>query len=100
MKTELVSPGTQKIVSYAYRSSTLLENMSEGMQKLAEGVFWLVLNDGKNTLVPIKKTFHQNKSCFVCDIMRGTFTSAQALAKAYDEVQGNQHMTFKTVNLE
>lgn len=100
MKTRLETPGTQKIVSYPYCYSTLFENMSEGMQKQTEGVFWLVLNDGKETLVPIRKTMHQNKSCFVCDIMLGTFTSAQSLAKAYDEITGNQLMTFKTLSFE
>lgn len=100
MRTKLESPGTQKIVSHDYLHCLLFENLSEGMQKLTEGVFWLVLRDGKETIVPIRKTSHQGKSCYVCDVMRGTFTSPQALAKSYDEFTGNQLMTFKTVSFE
>lgn len=97
MKSQLVTPGTQKIVSYSYRYSTLYENCSEGMQKLNVGVFWLILNDKEKTLVPITKTFHQSKSCYVCDTMPGTFTNPQALAKAYDEATGNMLPTFESL---
>lgn len=82
MKPNLVNPNSAMIVSYEYNHCTLYENMSEGMQKLAEGVFWLIRKDGKNTLVPISKTMHQGKSCFVCDIMLGTFTSPTGLERS------------------
>lgn len=100
MKPNLVNPNSAKIVSYEYIHSTLFENLSEGMQKASENVFWLILKDDKRTLVPIKKTMHQSKSCYVCDAMLGTFTSPQSLAKAYDEITGHQLMTFQSVNIE
>ncbi len=100
MTTKLVSPGTQKIVSHDYLYCTLYENLSEGTQRLIEGAFWLILKDGKESLVPITKTTHQSKTCYVCSAMDGTFTSPQALAKSYDEMTGNQLMTFKTVKIE
>lgn len=102
MKPNLVNPNSAKIVSYEYNHSTLYENMSEGMQKASENVFWLILKDGKDTLVQISKTIHQGRSCYVCDLenMRGTFQTPYSLAKSYDEVTGGQLMTFKSVNIE
>lgn len=97
MKHNLVNPNSAKIVSYEYNHSTLYENMSEGMQKANENVFWLILKDGKETLVQITKTMHQSRSCFVCDLMRGTFRTPYSLAKAYDEVTGNQLPTFRSL---
>jgi hypothetical protein len=97
MRHELYSPATKKIVSYPYRYSTLFENLSEGMQKQNEGVFWLILNDKDKTLVPLTRTMHQGKSCYICDIMPGTFTNPQALAKSYDEQQGNMLPTFESL---
>ena len=99
MKPNLVNPNSAKIVSYEYNHSTLYENMSEGMQKANENVFWLILKDGKDTLVRITKTMHQSRSCFVCDLerMRGTFRTPYSLAKAYDEVSGNQLPTFRSL---
>jgi len=99
MKPNLVNPNTSKIVSYEYNHSTLYENMSEGMQKATENVFWLILKDGKDTLVQITKTMHQGRSCFICDLerMRGTFMSPYSLAKSYDELAGNQLPTFKSL---
>lgn len=102
MRPNLVNPNSAKIVSYEYIHSTLFENMSEGMQKASENVFWLILKDGKDTLVQITKTMHQGRSCYVCDLetMRGTFMSPYSLAKSYDEVTGHQLMTFQSVNIE
>jgi len=99
MKPNLVNPNTSKIVSYEYNHSTLYENMSEGMQKADENVFWLILKDGKETLVRISKTMSQGRSCFVCDHegMIGTFRTPYTLAKSYDELTGNQLPTFKSL---
>ena len=98
MRHELYSPATKKIVSYPYSYSTLFENLSEGMQKQNEGVFWLILKDKDNTLVPLTRTVHQGMSCYVCDLMQGTFTSPQALAQSYDELKGNMFPTFKSLD--
>jgi hypothetical protein len=95
---KLESPSTKKIVSYEYLHSSLFENMSEGMQKLHEGVFWLVLKDQKKTLVPITKSQHFGKSCFVCSLIPGTFMTPQSLAQAYDELKGSMLPTFKSLS--
>lgn len=95
---KLETPGTKKIVSYEYQHSTLFENLSEGVQKLNEGVFWLILKDQKRSLVPISKSQHFGRPCYVCDLIPGTYMTPQSLAKSYDELKGGMLPTFESLS--